>query len=161
LEPDSVLGTPSLTPKHKTRLERLARGKHSSLLQTFINYGREKCYNIDPWSLLFSTTPPLPPPTPSPPLRIVVLFLTLVLAPQPRNHQHLGQIALSLSFVSGLYYKTTKRCKSVSFTASLQLPPGQAPALLDLLVVANGVKLPSLLRGGRMFYATGSPVDHF
>jgi hypothetical protein len=73
----------------------------------------------------------------------------------------LGQIALSLSFVSGLYYKTIKLFKTVSFTASLQLPPGHAPALLDLLVVANGAKRPSLLRGGRMFYATGSQVDHF
>ncbi len=29
------------TYRGKTRLEKLARDKHSSLLQTFINYGRE------------------------------------------------------------------------------------------------------------------------
>jgi hypothetical protein len=30
----------------QTRLERLARDKHTSLLRTFVNYGRKKFYNI-------------------------------------------------------------------------------------------------------------------
>ncbi len=34
------------TRKHQTRLERLARDKHSSLLQKSINYGRKKIYRI-------------------------------------------------------------------------------------------------------------------
>jgi hypothetical protein len=33
---------------HKTSLERLARDKHSSLLQKFVNYGRKKFYRIVP-----------------------------------------------------------------------------------------------------------------
>jgi len=36
-----------LTCKHCTILERLARSKHSSLLQKFVTYGRKKFYNID------------------------------------------------------------------------------------------------------------------
>jgi hypothetical protein len=35
---------PGLTYKHKTKLERLARGKHSRLLQTFVNIGHEKLH---------------------------------------------------------------------------------------------------------------------
>ncbi len=35
-----------LTGKHQTRLENLARDKHSSLLRNFINYGRKKFYSI-------------------------------------------------------------------------------------------------------------------
>jgi hypothetical protein len=31
-------------------LERLVSHKHSSLLRTFVNYGRKKFYNIGPWS---------------------------------------------------------------------------------------------------------------
>ncbi len=31
----------SLTRKHKTRVERHARDKHSSLLQKFVNYGQK------------------------------------------------------------------------------------------------------------------------
>ncbi len=33
--------TPGLTFKHYTRLERLVRDKHTSLLRTFVNYGRK------------------------------------------------------------------------------------------------------------------------
>jgi hypothetical protein len=33
-----------LTLRHQTRLERLARAKHSSLLRTFVNY--ERCYTL-------------------------------------------------------------------------------------------------------------------
>ncbi len=33
---------PGLTHKHKTRLERLAKDKHLSLLQKSVNYGRKK-----------------------------------------------------------------------------------------------------------------------
>ncbi len=40
---------PGSTRKHKTKLERLARDKHSSLLRKFVNYGNKKFYNIDPW----------------------------------------------------------------------------------------------------------------
>ncbi len=36
----------SLTHKHKTRLEGLARDKHSSLLRKFVNYDRKEFYNI-------------------------------------------------------------------------------------------------------------------
>ncbi len=32
--------------KHQTTLEKLAMGKHSSLLPKFVNYGRKKLYNI-------------------------------------------------------------------------------------------------------------------
>jgi hypothetical protein len=39
---------PAHTRKRYTRLERLARDKHSSLLRTLINYGRKKFYNIGP-----------------------------------------------------------------------------------------------------------------
>jgi hypothetical protein len=35
-----------LTRKRLTRLERLARDKHSSFLKTLVNYGRKKFYNI-------------------------------------------------------------------------------------------------------------------
>jgi hypothetical protein len=34
----------------------LARDKHSSLLQTSINYGLKKFYNIGPWSQTWETT---------------------------------------------------------------------------------------------------------
>ncbi len=37
-----------LIHNHWTRLERLARDKHSSLLQKFVNYGQKKFYNIGP-----------------------------------------------------------------------------------------------------------------
>jgi hypothetical protein len=39
---------PVLTHKHWTRLERLGRDKHASLLRTFTNYGRKKCCKIGP-----------------------------------------------------------------------------------------------------------------
>ncbi len=38
----------ALNCKHETKLERLARNKHSSLLRKFINYGHKKFYNIRP-----------------------------------------------------------------------------------------------------------------
>jgi hypothetical protein len=37
----------SLTCKHCTGLERLARAKHSGLLRTLVNYERKKFYNVD------------------------------------------------------------------------------------------------------------------
>jgi hypothetical protein len=37
------------------KLERLARGKHSSLLRKFVAYGRKKFYNIGPWLANFLT----------------------------------------------------------------------------------------------------------
>jgi hypothetical protein len=37
-----------LTCKHYTRLERLARDKHSSLLRKSVNYGRKKFYSTGP-----------------------------------------------------------------------------------------------------------------
>ncbi len=36
---------PGLTRTHQTRLERLARDKHSSLLQRSVNYGRKRFYS--------------------------------------------------------------------------------------------------------------------
>ncbi len=43
----STLGyAPGLTHKHQTRVERLARVKHSSVLRKFINYGPKKFYRI-------------------------------------------------------------------------------------------------------------------
>jgi hypothetical protein len=39
---------PGLTHKHYTRLERLARIKHSSLLRKFVYYDRKKFYKIEP-----------------------------------------------------------------------------------------------------------------
>ncbi len=39
----------SLTCKHLTRLERPARDIHSGLLRKFLNYGRKKFNNTDPW----------------------------------------------------------------------------------------------------------------
>ncbi len=45
----STLGlAPGLTPKHYTRLETHARGKHSCLLQKSVNYGHEKLYSTSP-----------------------------------------------------------------------------------------------------------------
>ncbi len=38
-----------LTQKHYARLEMLARDKNSTLLQTFVSFGRKKFYNIGPW----------------------------------------------------------------------------------------------------------------
>ncbi len=38
----------SPTSKHQTRLKRLAKDKHSSLLRTFVNYVRKKFCNIGP-----------------------------------------------------------------------------------------------------------------
>jgi hypothetical protein len=49
LEDASTLGeAPGLAHKQKTKLERLARYKHSSLLRKFVTYGRKKFYNIGP-----------------------------------------------------------------------------------------------------------------
>ncbi len=45
----STIGyAPSLTYTYQTRLERLARDKHSSLLQRSVNYGRKKLYTTGP-----------------------------------------------------------------------------------------------------------------
>ncbi len=44
-----------LTCKHSTRLEKPAKDKHPSLIRTFINYGRKKCYNIGSWSQYHKT----------------------------------------------------------------------------------------------------------
>jgi hypothetical protein len=47
----STLGlTPVLTHNLYIRLENPERGKHSSLLRTFVNYDRKKFYNIGPGS---------------------------------------------------------------------------------------------------------------
>jgi hypothetical protein len=40
-----------LIRKYSTRLEKLARNKHSSLLQTFVTYGHKKFHSIGPWSI--------------------------------------------------------------------------------------------------------------
>jgi hypothetical protein len=39
---------PGLVHKHLTRLERLAKDKHLSLLGIVVNYRRKKFYNIGP-----------------------------------------------------------------------------------------------------------------
>ncbi len=43
---------PALSHKHKTRLEKLAKDKRSSLLWKVVTYGRKRFYNIDTWSPL-------------------------------------------------------------------------------------------------------------
>jgi hypothetical protein len=40
----------SLTRKHQTRLERLAKDKHPRLLRKSVNYGRKKFYSTGPRS---------------------------------------------------------------------------------------------------------------
>jgi hypothetical protein len=48
----STLGkAPGLTNKHKTRLERLARDKHSSLLQKLVKYGQKSFIKLAPGQL--------------------------------------------------------------------------------------------------------------
>jgi hypothetical protein len=45
----STLGkAPGLSHEHQTKVERLARDKHSSLLRNFGNYGPKKFYRIGP-----------------------------------------------------------------------------------------------------------------
>ncbi len=43
-----------LAHKYLTRLEKLTRGKHFSLLQKFVNYGRKKFYYIGLSMTIFS-----------------------------------------------------------------------------------------------------------
>ncbi len=50
-----VIHAPSLTHKHQTRLERLAKDKHSSLLRKSVNYGRNNFYDKGPWALCYKT----------------------------------------------------------------------------------------------------------
>ncbi len=50
----------SLTHKYQTRLERLNRDKHSSLLQKSVSYGQKKFYNIGPWSQCHKNCPTSP-----------------------------------------------------------------------------------------------------
>ncbi len=38
-----------LNHKQQTKQEKIAKDKHSSLLQTFVNYGCKKFYNIGAW----------------------------------------------------------------------------------------------------------------
>jgi hypothetical protein len=40
--------SPGFTHKNYTWLESLSREKHSSILETFVNYGCKKFYNIGP-----------------------------------------------------------------------------------------------------------------
>ncbi len=44
-----IVQAPGLTIKYKTKLESPARGKHSRILETFVNYGCKMFYNIGPW----------------------------------------------------------------------------------------------------------------
>jgi hypothetical protein len=39
-----------LAHEHKTKLERLAKDKHYSLLEKLVNYDHKKLYNIWPWA---------------------------------------------------------------------------------------------------------------
>jgi hypothetical protein len=41
-----------LASVYLTRIDKLARDKHSSLLQKFVNYGRKTFYNIGPRPIL-------------------------------------------------------------------------------------------------------------
>jgi hypothetical protein len=45
-----VLHLGRLQPYSRYKLERLAIGQHSNLLQTFVNYGRKKFYDIGHFS---------------------------------------------------------------------------------------------------------------
>ncbi len=45
--PEQILGS-LFTHKHYTRLQRLARDKHSSLLRKSVNYDRKKFYSTGP-----------------------------------------------------------------------------------------------------------------
>jgi hypothetical protein len=48
--PREALGqAPGLTHKHYTRLERLAKDKHSSIVQKPVKYGCKKFYSTGPW----------------------------------------------------------------------------------------------------------------
>jgi hypothetical protein len=47
----SLSKAPALLANRKTRLKRLARKKHSSLLQKFVNYGQKKVYNMGPGAI--------------------------------------------------------------------------------------------------------------
>ncbi len=52
----STLGqAPGLTHKHQTRLERLAKDKHSTLFKKFVTYGRKKIHNIVTCGLCYKT----------------------------------------------------------------------------------------------------------
>jgi hypothetical protein len=52
----STLGyAPGLTHKHKTRLQRLARDKYSSLLSKGVTNNRKKFYNIGHWPQSYKT----------------------------------------------------------------------------------------------------------
>jgi hypothetical protein len=48
LEYLSLVGS-GLTRKHLTRLKKLARYKHSSLLRKSVNYGHKKFFDTGPW----------------------------------------------------------------------------------------------------------------
>jgi hypothetical protein len=47
---DFLIEERSLPIKHKSRLDRPAREKHSGLLGKLVNYDRKKSYNFGPWS---------------------------------------------------------------------------------------------------------------
>ena len=49
-----------LACKHWTKLKRLVMAKHSSLLPTFVTYGRKMFYNIGPSSTAYEYRPPSP-----------------------------------------------------------------------------------------------------
>ncbi len=44
-----------LIHNHQTRLEMPARDKHSSLIQTFVNYGSKKTYSMGSWNQYYKT----------------------------------------------------------------------------------------------------------
>jgi hypothetical protein len=44
-----------LTHRHYTRLERVVREKHTSLLRKIVTIGRKKFYNTDPWGQYYKT----------------------------------------------------------------------------------------------------------
>jgi hypothetical protein len=46
---DPLMCTWALNCKHYTKLEGVARDKHSGLLRKLVNYGRKQFYNIGPY----------------------------------------------------------------------------------------------------------------
>jgi len=80
---DSLIGSwPGLALRHYPKLERLALDTQSSLLQAFINYGRKKFYNFQPWlqktdlyPILVASKHNIPPANPS--IHILTLFRKL------------------------------------------------------------------------------------
>jgi hypothetical protein len=44
------------SPSNIRLLDRLARGKHFSLLRKYVNYNRKKFYTTDPWNCIYNNS---------------------------------------------------------------------------------------------------------